>query len=322
MTDKRIALVLGAGGSVGSAFHAGVLSMLHEELGWDPRRAGLIVGTSAGSIAGAMLRAGMPAADLANRALGAPLTAEGGAVVRRAMLGAPRRPEFKRPDARSGMASRTRLAAAARRPWSASPGSLLAAILPAGQVPTEVMAAPMEALFGDRWPAAPYYAVAVDLDSGRRTVFGKEGEPRATVSQAVRASCAIPAFFAPVEIGGRRYVDGGVHSTTNADVVAGWKPDLVVVSVPMSAARGAGRVSADGAVRRFARLSLAREAAKLRRAGIPVVAFSPSAADLEVMAGDALDPRKQPPVCTSAQATTRRRLQRADVRRRLAALTA
>ena len=45
----RVGLVLGAGGATGHAFHAGVLSALAEETGWDPRAADIIVGTSAGS---------------------------------------------------------------------------------------------------------------------------------------------------------------------------------------------------------------------------------------------------------------------------------
>ena len=75
MTGARIALVLGAGGSVGHAFHSGVLSVLAEELGWDARTAEVIVGTSAGSVVGALLRAGMPAEDLASRAMNEPMTA-------------------------------------------------------------------------------------------------------------------------------------------------------------------------------------------------------------------------------------------------------
>ena len=51
------------------------------------------------------------------------------------------------------------------------------------------------------------------------------------------------------------------------------------------------------AMRQIARLSLAREVAALRGRGIPVVAFQPTAADLEVMGGDSLDPAKLAPVC-------------------------
>ena len=57
----RIGLVLGAGGVAGGAFHAGVLAALEEATGWDPRTAAVVVGTSAGSITGATLRAGLPA---------------------------------------------------------------------------------------------------------------------------------------------------------------------------------------------------------------------------------------------------------------------
>ncbi|MDQ1475357.1 MAG: hypothetical protein QOE62_586, partial [Actinomycetota bacterium] len=52
-TVVRIGLVLGAGGAVGHAFHAGVLAGITEATGWDARDAEVIVGTSAGSVVGA-----------------------------------------------------------------------------------------------------------------------------------------------------------------------------------------------------------------------------------------------------------------------------
>jgi NTE family protein len=317
-----VALVLGAGGTVGHAFHAGVLTALADELGWDARRADLVVGTSAGSIVASMLRAGMPPADMVRRGSRLPLSPEGEAVVRRAGLGGPRaRPSRQR--ATGAMASPALLRRAARAPWAVTPGSLAAALLPEGRTPTEDIAAPFDNLFGTVWPDAATWIVAVQLDTGRRVSFGRPGEPAATPSEAVRASCAIPAFFAPVTIGGERYVDGGVHSTTNADLVAtsaGGPPDLVLVSAPMSAARRAVRPGPLSAMRQIARLSLAREVAGLRARGIPVVAFQPTAGDVAVMAGDSLDPAKFAPVAASAEASTRRRLARDDVRERLARL--
>jgi NTE family protein len=62
--EGRIGLVLGAGGLVGHAWHAGVLAGLAEGLGWDPRTADVVVGTSAGSVVAAMLRGGLSAADV------------------------------------------------------------------------------------------------------------------------------------------------------------------------------------------------------------------------------------------------------------------
>jgi NTE family protein len=210
-----------------------------------------------------------------------------------------------------------------RAPWAVTPGSLAAAVLPEGQVSSEDMAVPFDNLYGDTWPSRPTWIVAVQLDTGRRIALGRTGAPQARMAEALRASCAIPAYYEPVTIGGERYVDGGVHSTTNADLV-GWrrgaKPDVVLVSAPMSAARGAARRGPLTAMRQIARLSLAREIAALRTRGIPVVAFQPGVADLDVMLGDSLDPSKFGPVAARVVETTAHRLARADVRDRLAAL--
>jgi NTE family protein len=315
-----VALVLGAGGTVGHAFHAGVLSALSDELGWDARQADLVVGTSAGSIVAAMLRAGMPPVDMVRRGSRLPISPEGEEVLRRAGLGGLRpRPPRRRPA--GPMASPARLRAAVRAPWTVSAGSLAAALLPEGKVPSADIAVPFENLYGATWPAAPTWIVAVQLDTGTRVAFGRAGAPVATPGEAVRASCAIPAYFEPATIDGHRYVDGGVHSTTNADLVVAERPDLVVVSAPMSAARAAARFGPASAMRHVARLSLAREVAGLRARGIPVVTFQPSRADVEVMTGDSLDPRKFAPAAASAARSTHRRLARADVRERLSALT-
>ena len=67
----RVGLVLGAGGIVGQAYHAGVLAALEVDLGWDARSADVIVGTSAGSVMGTALRMGLAATDLAAWAVGA-----------------------------------------------------------------------------------------------------------------------------------------------------------------------------------------------------------------------------------------------------------
>src|SRR6266536_4643810 len=72
-----VGLVLGAGGVVGHAFHAGVLRALEEATGWDPRTADVIVGTSAGAYAGAQLRAGLCTADLLARVAGEAVSVDG-----------------------------------------------------------------------------------------------------------------------------------------------------------------------------------------------------------------------------------------------------
>ena len=74
----RIGLVLDAGGTVGQAYHAGVLAALEHDLGWDPRTADVVLGTSAGSVTGTLLKLGVPPSDLAAWAVQAPLSVESG----------------------------------------------------------------------------------------------------------------------------------------------------------------------------------------------------------------------------------------------------
>ena len=56
----RVGLVLGAGGVLGGAWLTGGLEALARETGWDPGSAEFIVGTSAGSMIGALCAAGVP----------------------------------------------------------------------------------------------------------------------------------------------------------------------------------------------------------------------------------------------------------------------
>src|ERR687887_632818 len=77
----------------------------------------------------------------------------------------------------------------------------------------------------------------VDKRSGRRVVFGAPGAPFASVADAVTASCAIPWIFAPVSIGDRDYVDGGVWSATNLDAAPARRDTQVLCLEPAAALR-------------------------------------------------------------------------------------
>jgi NTE family protein len=317
-----IGLVLGAGGVVGHAFHAGVLAAVTEATGWDPREADVIVGTSAGSVVGALLRAGASAPDLLARASGEPVSAAGRRLVARAdaaqshLSPIPARSERARIPVMSAPGA---LARAARKPWASRPGALAAAILPEGRIPTELVAAGLRPLF-TQWPDAPLWINAVQLDTGRRITFGRDTVAAVDVADAVAASCAIPAFFSPVVIDGVRYVDGGVHSPTNADLLAGLGLDLVVVSSPMSIAGNGLRVAADQPARRFARFALGREVARVRRQGTPVLTFQPTAADIAVMGLNAMDESRRAPVARATYESALERIARADAGERTAIL--
>jgi NTE family protein len=311
----RVGLVLGAGGATGHAFHAGVLSALADETGWDPRQADLIVGTSAGSGVAAILRIGLSAGDLAARAMGEPISAEGQRITAR--LGAPVS-GFGNPDPAVPPAGGPRtiagpavLANALRRPFSARIGSVAAAFIPPGRRSTTPISAGLRAIHGRGWPEKPVWINAVRLDTAQRVVFGREGSPAADLPDAVAASCAIPGYFEPVEIDGVQYVDGGAHSPTNADVLGDGRAidlDMVVVSSPMSVARGHVRASADIAARLLFHRYLAGELARLRRRKIPVLTFEPTSEDLGVMGINPMDWKRRPRVVQQVRDSARRRI--------------
>jgi NTE family protein len=320
-------VVLSAGGEAGLAFHAGVLAGLAEGIGWDPNAADLLVGTSAGSVAAAALRAGLSPHDMAAMVEGSPLSAKGAALI--APVGdtttPPHRPRRSLPA--WGPAAPRILMAAARRPWRVRPASLMAGLLPEGTVPTSAISDGVDALLGDTWPKRPLWVCAVRLDDGRPVIFGQDGAPPARVGEAVSASCAIPAYFAPVHIDGVRYVDGGAHSLTHLVELAGKGFDLVVVIAPMSRTGRrsipgllAGWSSGNVVVREASRAQLGLEALVVRRRGTTVVAFQPTIEDQKAMGLNLMDPRRRAQVVSQARTSTLKRLERPEFRKSLSAL--
>jgi NTE family protein len=281
----RIGLVLGAGGVTGEAFHRGVLAALADATGFDARTAEVIVGTSAGSIVGASLRCAGSAVAVADA--GAPpdaLLAAGG------FLG-------RGPDLRP-------LLAAARRPWTARAGVLATVLVPAGTRPTETFVEPLRRRCGSSWPSRDLLVCAVRRRDGRRVVFGAPGAPAVDVATAVAASCAIPGYFRPVTIGGEVYVDGGVHSPTNADVLAGRGLDLVVVSSPMSVERHALRAKLDLTARLLWHRYLAGERRALERGGTLVLAVEPGGETLRALGVNTLSAARTDVIEDQARAAT------------------
>lgn len=306
----RTALVLGAGGYTGQAFHLGVLAALADGTGFDGRRADVVVGTSAGSLVAAGLAAGLSAADMAAELTGEPVSAEGRALraASRARADAPDLPV--EPAGGRGPLAPGAVLAAARRPWAVRPGALAASLLPAGRRSTESIRRGVGRLHGDVWPGSGLRICAVRTRDARRVVFGAPDAPPADVGTAVAASCAIPSWFAPVRLAGETYVDGGVHSPTNADVVRADDVDLVVVLSPMSyGPGGAARPRVDLGLRVAVRRYLAREVRQLRRTGVQVVVLQPTPADLAVMGSNPMRPTGAAEVVRAAAASTRARLE-------------
>jgi NTE family protein len=288
----RIGLALGGGGLTGTAFHAGVITALADH--FDAREAEIIVGTSAGSTAAALMRSGFPPRDYVPRVAGLPMSAEG-----QAILGAmpplsaaaeptpgPRRP-----------ASADLSRAILKRPWKYRPGVALSALLPAGTRPMDPGAQRLRSLF-DTWPQAATWLIAVDLQNGQRVAFGRDAQ--ASVGDAVAASCAVPGYFEPVEIAGRRYVDGGAYSMVSLDLLAGQGLDLVIASAPLSTADWLAR-DPGNAPRVVMRSQFEREARKVRADGTRVITVAPDARMRAVMGTNTMVVTKRAPVALAAQ---------------------
>jgi NTE family protein len=167
-----------------------------------------------------------------------------------------------------------------------------------------------------RWPDRPLWLPAVDLVRGQLTVFGRDDAPVTDVGTAVAASCAVPAWFRPVEVDGVRYVDGGARSVTNLDLLAELGLDLVVVSSPMSVTGSAGPRIDIGA-RWSLRWRLGQEARVVRRHGTAVAAFQPTPADVAVMGWNGMNPHRRRQVVEQAYASASHRLGRAESLARL-----
>ena len=223
MSDQRTALVLGGGGITGIAWEIGLLAGL-VEAGTDLSRADLVVGTSAGSVVGAQVTCGAGLGELYERQL-APATAERAARLNRATI------------AQFGWAmlrSRGKDVEFRRRI-----GALALAAEKAGATPSEQERLDVigSRLVSSQWPERSLVITAVDAETGEFRTFDRDsGVP---LVHAVAASCAVPGVYPPVTIHGRRYVDGGMRSTCNADLAHDYDRLVVLAPIP----RGVGAMA-------------------------------------------------------------------------------
>lgn len=168
----------------------------------------------------------------------------------------------------------------------------MSGLLPAGTRPMEGVGF-FRSIF-DQWPLRPTWIVAVDLAAGERVVFGRDAHP--PVADAVSASCAVPGYYEPVSIGGRRYVDGGVWSMVSLDLLSDQDLDLVICSAPMSTADWFAR-DFGNAARVPWRAQLDRERRKVPGR---VVIVAPDAGMRRVMGTSTMDPARRAPVAQAA----------------------
>lgn len=261
------ALVFGGGGLTGIAWSIGLLAGLARD-GVDLSETDLVVGTSAGSVVGAQFANRVPLeeqydAQLAGGGSERPASASRGTTL--AMAGALVR------SWRDPLAFRARIGRIALAADTIPEADRKAVIAARLTVPT--------------WPSVRLRLAAVDALTGELVAFDRDSG--VDLVDAVAASCAIPGIWPPSTAGGRRYVDGGIASGTNAQLAAGSGTVLIVAP----SAIGGGPVP-----------SARAEAEALRRGGSKVLVVAPDKAARQASGRNPIDPAMRAPAARGGRA--------------------
>jgi NTE family protein len=304
-------MVLGAGGVLGFAWSVGALHALRETMDFDPRDADVLVGTSAGSVTAALLGLGVSVDALVRHQQGIPMPADpalnfdydngtGGYL--------PPRPSLR-------LGSPRLLAHSIRHPRDVNATTALSAVLPRGRGSLAPIGRLVADLRGDEeWTGhRATWIAAMDFATGHRVVFGRDH--RALLDQAVMASCAIPGWYAPVEIDGRCYVDGGPVSVTSVDLLEPLGLDEVYVIAPMASLDPDHPDSMAARLERRYRAAVTRrvlrEVEGIQATGARVIMLAPTAADLAVIGANLMDHRRRADVLETSLRTNAQFLRQA-----------
>jgi len=277
-------LVLGGGGILGEAWMTAVIAGLEETTSFDARACEGYVGTSAGSIVAAVLAAGV---DPRSRL---------GQLPQQPAVSSAEVPGERSPLTRAlgvglavGGTAAAPLAVLSLRSTEVG-GALLRKValgrVPAGRRTLAHLGRELDKA-GARWDGRLLVS-AVELESGRRVMFGSPGAPEASVGTAVEASCAIPGVFRPIAVGGRRYVDGGAWSPTNTDRAPAHRGTRVLCLNPTGSMRPS-RATPFGAIGLLSRSLAAVEALALERRGARVTTVNPDAGSLAAIGPNLMD---------------------------------
>jgi NTE family protein len=302
--------VLGAGGVLGAAWTIGAMRALELEHGVDPRTCEIVIGTSAGSVLAALVSSGLGTETLVNHQRG--IVVEGDPQVDFDYDGEGALP----PRPRLRMGSRQILVRALRHPRHVRLIPTLSGLAPQGRGSIDAIGALVDSVATADWPRPPghprTWIVALDYRTGLRVPFGRAGAPPARLADAVMASCAIPGWYAPIEIDGRPYVDGGAWSSTSLDLLAGHYLDEVYCLAPMAFLESdhprsmLGR--AERQVRRLVTRRMLHEAEQVRAAGTKVTMLAPVADDLRAIGVNMMDSRRRELVLETSLRTSADRL--------------
>jgi NTE family protein len=303
LSHPRIGLVFGAGGVLGAAWMTGALARLQDRLPGAAADVDLVVGTSAGSVLAAALRCRASVEEMVAWQCGD----ASGILSESVVLAAKDGPLPPLPHLRLGSLPLAR--AALLRPLQVPPWVGASGWLPHGRGQHAALRSLVGALhwrhqqhpFRDGvpsgWVDGQTWVAAMDYDSGRHVLFGRQDAPRASLPDAVVASCSIPGWYEPMVIGGRRYVDGGVRSATSLSALRGTNVHEVYVLAPMASTEPdhplQPHLRIERRLRQLITLVLLRQAKALSAEGKHVTIVTPGPRDLAAMGANLMDPRRR-----------------------------
>jgi predicted acylesterase/phospholipase RssA len=238
---SRVALALAGGGPEGAVWEIGALRALDEALeGIDLHEIDIYLGVSAGAFLAANLANGLSTAQMCR------------AIVKHEPGEHPFNPEVFFTPAVGELLRRgfsvPRLLAEAFAGFAVNPRdkSLLDSLtrlsraLPAGVFDNEPIRRYLRTIYTMRGRSDDFrklrrrlFVVAADLERGEPVVFGSKGWDHVQISRAIQASAALPGVYPPVDIDGRRFVDGVLLKTMHASVALDHGADLVLCVNPI-----------------------------------------------------------------------------------------
>ncbi|KHL05698.1 phospholipase [Sinomonas humi] len=289
-------MVLGGGGAAGNAWVIGIVAGL-AEAGVDlAEAADLVIGTSSGATAAAQVRSGIAPAELLASVLSAPVRP--GGQNRQAPPAFAMEAAFERIRAIGAAATS---AADLQRAMGAFGLESDSKFPPDGGRRRAIVASRLPRA---EWPEKPMVVVAVNAHTGELVAFDRNSGVE--LADAVTASTAMPGLGATHSIDGTHYINGGVRSTDNADLAAGYAN--VVVLSPFGGRSGPAPEGQFEGLRRSPEwgTDLTSQVEALRRQGSRVEVITPDADSVVAMGTNQMDLATRIPAARAGFAQGRR----------------